>query len=144
MAARITDRQRKKIIADFLETESYNKTAKMNGISKDSVRRIVQNCDDFAEKAKLKKAENTADILAYMELKKQTVCEIIDKGLDELNNTDKLAAASPPQLTTMIGTLLDKWLPIRTNTFDTATEDDLSKSLKELAEELESDSSIKL
>ena len=33
MAARLTDRQKKKIVADYLETESYNATAKMNGVS---------------------------------------------------------------------------------------------------------------
>ena len=32
MAARLTDKQKKKIIADYLETESYNATAKKNGV----------------------------------------------------------------------------------------------------------------
>lgn len=109
MAARITDKKRKKIVADYLELGSYNATAKKNGVSKDSVKRIVQDCEDFAEKSQQKKDENTADILAYMESKRNIVCEIIDKGLTALNDPEKLATATPAQITTALGTLIDKF-----------------------------------
>lgn len=109
MAARITDKKRKKIVADYLELGSYNATAKKNGVSKDSVKRIIQNCEDFAEKSQQKKDENTADILAYMESKRNIVCEIIDKGLAALNDPEKLATATPSQITTALGTLIDKF-----------------------------------
>ena len=109
MAARITDKKRKKIVADYLELGSYNATAKKNGVSKDSVKRIVQDCEDFAEKSQQKKDENTADILAYMESKRNIVCEIIDKGLAALNDPEKLATATPAQITTALGTLIDKF-----------------------------------
>lgn len=52
-------------MADYLELGSYNAVAKLNGVSKDSVRRIVQDCDGFDQKAQQKKEENTADVLAY-------------------------------------------------------------------------------
>lgn len=109
MAARITDKKRKKIVVDYLELGSYNATAKKNGVSKDSVKRIIQNCEDFAEKSQQKKDENTADILAYMESKRNIVCEIIDKGLTALNDPEKLAMATPAQITTALGTLIDKF-----------------------------------
>ena len=48
MAARLTDRRKKKIVADYLETESYNATAKINGVSKDTVKRVVLGCEGFA------------------------------------------------------------------------------------------------
>ena len=53
--------------------------------------------------------ENTTDILAYMESQRKTVCEIIGKGLAALNDPDKLAEATPAQITTALGTLIDKW-----------------------------------
>lgn len=109
MAARLTDKQKKKIIADYMAVESYNAVAKMNGVSKDTVKRIIQNCEDFAQKAQQKKEENSHDILAYMESKKDIVCEILGKGLDALNGPDKLAEATPAQITTALGTLIDKW-----------------------------------
>lgn len=49
----------------------------------------------------------------------------------------KLADASPAQITTAIGTLIDKWAAISGAPGDTAKEDDLSRSLKELAKEME-------
>lgn len=139
MAARLTDKQKKKIIADYVELESYNAVAKRNGVSKDTVKRIVQNCEDIAQKTQQKKEENTADILAYMESQKQTVCEIIGKGLAVLNDPAKLAEATPAQITTALGTLIDKWVMVNGSSGTETKEDGLSASLRELAEELESD-----
>lgn len=65
------------------------------------------------------------------------VCEIISKGLQALNEPGKLADASPAQITTAIGTLIDKWAAISGAPGDTVKEDDLSRSLKELAKEME-------
>lgn len=113
MAARLTDRQKKKIVADYVELGSYNAVGKLNGVSKDTVKRIVQNCEDIAEKTKQKKEENTADILAYMESQKQLVCEIISKGLMALNDEEKMAGAPPSQITTALGTLIDKWAMVQ-------------------------------
>ena len=139
MAARLTDRKKKKIIADYLETESYNATAKKNGVCGQTVRRVVEESNGITENLKKKKEENTADILAYMESQKGIVCEILQKGLAALNSPDKLAEASPSQITTALGTLIDKWAMISGGTSDNAKEDELSKSLREMAEELESD-----
>lgn len=113
MAARLTDWQKKKIVADYVELGSYNAVGKLNGVSKDTVKRIVQNCEDIAEKTKQKKEENTADILAYMESQKQLVCEIISKGLMALNDEEKMACAQPSQITTALGTLIDKWAMVQ-------------------------------
>lgn len=139
MAARLTDKQKKKIIVDYVDNGSYNATAKINGVSKDTVKRVVKQSDDFAKKAQQKKEQNTADILAYMESKRDVVCEIIGKSLAALNSEDKLADASPAQITTALGTLIDKWAIISGGQSNTAKEDALSLSLKEMAKELQSD-----
>ena len=139
MAARLTDKQKKKIVADYLETESYNATAKMNGVCGQTVRRVVEESQGITENLKRKKEANTADILAYMESKRGVVCEIIEKGLAALNSEDKLADASPAQITTALGTLIDKWTTVSDGPADTAKEDELSKSLREMAEGLKSD-----
>jgi hypothetical protein len=139
MAARLTDKQKKKIIADYLETESYNATAKKNGVCGQTVRRVVEESNGITENLKRKKEENTADILAYMESQRGIVCEIISKGLMELNKPEKLAIATPAQITTALGTLIDKWTAISGGAADAAKEDDLSRSLREMARELDSD-----
>lgn len=139
MAARLTDKQKKKIVADYLESGSYRATGRKNGVADGTVKRIVLDCGDIEQKVARKKEENTADIMAYMERQRGVVCEIIGKGLEALNSPEKLAEATPTQITTAIGTLIDKWTAISGGPADTAKEDGLSQSLKELAKELESD-----
>lgn len=108
MAARLTDKQKKKIVADYLESQSVNTAAKMNGVSWDSAKKAIEEAGDIEKKLEEKKEQNTADILEYMESRKGLICEIIQKGLEALNKPGKLDEASPAQISTMIGTLLDK------------------------------------
>ena len=139
MAKRLTDRQKKKIVADYLESESFNATAKKNGVCGQTVRRVIEGSQGISENLKRKKEENPAGILAYMESQRGVVCEIIGKGLTVLNSPEKLETATPAQITTAIGTLIDKWAMVSGKPADAVKEDELSKSLKEMAEELESD-----
>lgn len=139
MAARLTDRKKKKIIADYLELGSYAATARKNKVSANTVRSIVLADPEFARKCEQKKEQNSADVLSYMEGKRDLVCDILEKGLLALNQEGKLAKSSPVQITTAIGTLIDKWVMIGGGPKDEAEEDDLSRSLRELGKGLESD-----
>lgn len=112
MAARLTDKQKKKIVADYVEIGSYNAVAKKNGVSNNTVKRLVEADEEMSQKVNDKKKENTADIINYLETKKAVVCEIIGKGLDVLNDPDKLASANPAQITTALGTLIDKFMGV--------------------------------
>ena len=136
MAARLTDKQKKKIVADYLETGSYNATAEKNGVCGHTVKRIVAECPEISEKLEQKKEDNTYDILAYMESKRGVVCAIIEKGLAALNDPEKLAEASPAQITTALGTLIDKWAPKGQPITgkDQVEDDPITKSLKEEAQ----------
>lgn len=116
MAARLTDRQKKKILADYVQTSNYCATAKLNGVSANTVKKIVQTNADIAEKLIRKKEENTADVLTYMESQRDVVCQIIGKGLAVLNDPAKLEEATPSQITTAIGTLIDKWTLLQEKT----------------------------
>lgn len=116
MAARLTDRQKKKILADYVQTNNYCATAKINGVSANTVKKIVQTNADIAEKLIRKKEENTADVLTYMESQRDVVCQIIGNGLAVLNDPAKLAEATPSQITTAIGTLIDKWTLLQEKT----------------------------
>lgn len=135
MANRLTDKQKKKIVADYLELGSYNATANRNGVSNHTVKRVVLEVPDLSQKVKQKKAENTADILAYMESQRGLVCEIIGKGLAVLNDEEKLREATPAQITTALGTLIDKWA-LKGQLIsgkDQVEDDPITKSLKEEA-----------
>lgn len=111
MAAQLTDKQKKKIVADYLETESYRAAARRNGVSDGTVKRVILDCGEFERLSAQKKEENTADIIAYMESRKDKVCEIIDVSLEVL--PDKITnAKTAADVTTALGTILDKWAAI--------------------------------
>jgi hypothetical protein len=133
VAARLTDKQKKKIIADYVELGSYNAVAKKNKVSKDSVRRTVMNSNDFAQKAQHKKEENTADILSYMDRQKERVCDIIDIALETL--PEKIInARTASEVTTALGTLIDKFAPrdkYGKDEYKNSDDDPITKALKE-------------
>ena len=111
MAARLTDKQKKKIVADYLELGSYNAAAKLNGVSNRTVKRVVLEVPEMSEKVKQKKEENTADILAYMEAQKNRVCEIIDISLEVLPEKIRNAKTAA-DVTTAMGTVISKWAEV--------------------------------
>lgn len=77
------------------------------------MRRIIAANPDFSRKAQQKNDENTADVLAHMDAKKETVNEIIDKALDVLNDKRKLESTGAMQLATMLGIIIDKFTGTR-------------------------------
>lgn len=113
MAARLTDRQKKKILADYVQTNNYCATAKINGVSATTVKNLVRANADIVKKCEQKKEENTADVMKYMNDHKNLVCSFIGKGLEMLNDPEKLAAANLSQITTAMGTLIDKWAMVQ-------------------------------
>ena len=114
MGKRLTDLEKKKIIADYTENENYSETSRINGVSVDTVKRIVLNesNDEILKKSKEKKEKNTQDILEYMDSKVDKQREIIDLALDvlkeKLENPDLLTNIK--DVATVYGVIIDKAL----------------------------------
>lgn len=109
MAARLTDRQKKKILADYVECGSYNETAKMNGVSRNTVKNIVMADKENATKCQQKKEQNTLDMLAYMDSRKEQAQGVIDDYLEALANPEKIASAKLSEIATALGIVVDKF-----------------------------------
>ena len=139
MAARLMDKQKKKIIADYIQLESYRAAARLNGVSDGTVKRVVEECGEIEQKIAQKKEENTADILEYMERQKNSICEILDICLNELRNPEKYAKVPPQQIATTMAILIDKYTAdtVKPPDEQLMEDDALTASLKELARELE-------
>ena len=114
MAKRLTDKDKNKIIADYIENQNYSETARINNVGVNTVKRLVlsQDNEEIARKSKQKKEENTKDILEYMDKIAEKQKKIIDLSLEVLE--EKL---SNPDLFTNIrdvaivyGTIFDKSL----------------------------------
>lgn len=135
MAPRQTDKQKKQIIADYVELENYSAVGRMHGVSDVTVRNIVKADKKTSEKIERKKEENTRDVLAFMETRRDKVCEIIDLGLELL--PEKLKGANAVQIATVLGIIIDKFTMSGTMRAGLETEEDpLTRSLREEAERL--------
>ena len=107
--AKITDRQRKKIIADYVQIENYSAVARLHGVTRNTVKAIVLADKGTAEKCRLKKAENTVAVLEHMSRQKDKVCGLLDRLIDAMDDPVKMDCSTLPQLATALGILVDKY-----------------------------------
>ena len=131
MAARITDKQKKRIIADYIETGSYNRTAKINGVALNTVKNIVLANEDIAEMCNQKKEQNRLDMLAFMDSRKEKMQEAIDLHLAALTDPEKIKAGTLSQVATSFGIIVDK------ATKNTANDSDSMNKLDNLLKEFQ-------
>lgn len=128
MAKHLTDREKKKIIADYVELESYNSVAKKHNVSATTVKNTVLKNNESVKKCEQKKEQNTADILEFMDKKKDDVCSIISLYLSELQNSDKLQRASIQSIATSLGIVIDKFTKDAQKQSDTSLFDAIAKA----------------
>jgi len=112
---KLTDKQKKKIIADYIENNNYSETARMNNVSVNTVKSIVIKNDEVAKKCKRKKEKNTQSTLDYMQTQHETKKRILDKLLKAIehkaDNVDDMFT-NIRDLATAYGILLDKELKV--------------------------------
>lgn len=138
--AKLTDKQRKRIIADRVDGLSLRKLADKYHVSVSTIRNVLESDTEIAQKCTHKKEENSADILAHMEAKRDKVNEIIDVYLERLLDPEILTKATPSQLTTALGTLIDKFTMLGVvKTGAKREEDPLTKALREEAERMQNE-----
>lgn len=106
MAPRLTDKQKKRIISDYVNIGSYNTVGKMHGISATTVKNVVLKNAETVGLCEQKKKQNTMDMLEFLESRKQKTQDIIDQLLECM--PDKIPKASLVQIVTAYGVLVDK------------------------------------
>ena len=92
---RIEQERRMKILADYTLEGSYRAAARKNGVSPDTVRRIVRENPDMVKVADTQKNARARDLMSYMQGKADTVCDIIDNGLGVLSDPERMKEAAP-------------------------------------------------
>ena len=135
---KLTDRQKKKIIADYVDNGNYSETARLNNVSDMTVKRLVENNEDVLKKVEQKKEENTQDMLSYLESKKEDKKRVIDLCFRALE--DKLADpdifTSVKDIVTVYGIIVDKDLKFmemqnsKINNSEITKVDELLKEIK--------------
>ena len=110
MAARLTDKQKKKIIADYVESGSYRATAKKFGVSDNTVRKICNADSQIAQKCEEKRDQNTAEILDYLDSRKEKAKDVLDAYIEALKKPEKIEAAKLSEIATAMGIVIDKFI----------------------------------
>lgn len=141
---RLTDKQKKKIVADYIECGNYSEVGRWHKITPQYVRKLVLNDSDSFNQLKQKKERDTADIISYMGSKTESVKRFSDYVLDErlnpLTNREELDGLLLPQLATVFGVTIDKMLKVKELSIKTAIEqkqpnNGLTAAIRESAQE---------
>lgn len=131
--AKLTDKQKKKIIADYVETQNYSETARLNNVSDMTVKRLVDNNDEVLKNVEQKKQENTQSTIEYMQTQHESKKRILDKILkaieEKADNIDMFTNIK--DLATAYGIILDKELKFMEMQRGNANNEELNK-VKEL------------
>ena len=113
---KLTDLQKKKIIADYIDNQNLSETARMNNVKAMTVKRLIDSDydKDLLEKVKQKKEENTLTTLEYMDKQHETKKRIMDKLLKgiETKAEDIDMFTNIKDLATAYGIILDKELKV--------------------------------
>jgi len=129
MAKRLTDKEKKKIVASYVEMGSFRAVSRKHGIAPVTVKRICEASGDLAQKVAEKKRQNTEDVLLHMDKQKAEVCEVLDTYLKALKDPDKIRKAGVLQIATAMGIVIDKYTA-------TATQDRALDRLDEVLEKI--------
>ena len=132
---KLTDRQKKKIIADYVDNGNYSETARINGVNKSTVQRLISKNQEVQQKAQEKKEENTQDMLQYLESKKEDKKRVIELCFKALE--DKLASpdmfTSVRDIAMVYGIIVDKDLKIKEIEATKNNVEDINKNISNIA-----------
>ena len=111
---KLTDKEKKLIIADYVELGNYSQVAKKHNTTDTTVRRIVSQDKDTLKRVEQKKEDNIEDVLSYLdslsELKKEIFLLSLEAVRDKLKNPDMFTNVK--DIITVFGILTDKELKI--------------------------------
>ena len=111
---KLTNKERKKILADYINNNNYRETARINNVAVNTVKNIVlaQDSKEFAKICTQKKEEETKDILKYMDTIYEKQKNIIDLSLSALEEKLKKPDmfTNVKDIATVYGVIFDKAL----------------------------------
>ncbi len=107
---KLTDKEKKKIIADYINCQNYSETGRKNGVSRTTVRKLVKSDPGSCEKLQQKRDENTLEVLEYFqqqhEIKKRTLVKLLEAMEKKAETVDMFTNIR--DLATAYGIILDK------------------------------------
>ena len=109
MSCKLTDEERKQIIADRASGMTYKALAGKYGVAQNTIFQIVKKGPELREECEKKHRETCKDIFEYMDSRKEKAISVLDLAFESLQNPEKYQRASVQSIATMIGIILDKY-----------------------------------
>lgn len=110
MAKRLTDKEKKKIIAYYIECQNLRETARKFNVSPDTVKRLTKENKDIEQNLSEKKEENTKSVLNELDKTKNKRINLLNKMIDKMeekvDNVDMFTNVK--DLATAYGIIVDK------------------------------------
>lgn len=137
---KLTDKQKKLIIADYLECQNYREVARKHNKCVNTIRNVVNADKNIEKKLTQKREENTEDILGYLGEQNGRIKRVLEsllRGIEtKANNlTEK---DNIRDLTTAYGIIVDKqlkWLEVQRGTGNSEQLTKVQELLSKLDEE---------
>lgn len=137
---KLTDKEKKRMIADYIECQNYSEVARKYKRSVPTIKRVVLADEQILKKVKLKKEENTLDTLDYIMSLKEQKTRLLNKLLNAMENkvddTNNKIKQNMKDLATAYGIILDKDMKILEIQRGSANSEQLTK-VQELLNKLD-------
>lgn len=108
---KLTDKQKKQIVADYVDVGSYRAAARKNNVSPNTVKRLVGEDKETAQKCAQKKDQNTVEILEALGDQTPKVIAFCEASLDRLLEVLPYAK-NVRDIATAVGIMIDKYTGI--------------------------------
>lgn len=110
MAKRLSDKEKKEIIAYYIECQNLRETARKFNVSPDTVKRLTKENKDIEQNLSEKKEENTKSVLNELDKTKNKRINLLNKMIDKMEekveNIDMFTNVK--DLATAYGIIVDK------------------------------------
>lgn len=108
--AKLSEIEKGKILSDRLEGASIRRLAEKYNVSTATIQRVVKSDTEMSQKVTEKKKKNTAEILDYLDSRKEQAKDVLDAYIEALKKPEKIQAAKLSEIATAMGIVIDKFI----------------------------------
>lgn len=106
----LSDKEKKKIIARYIELQNYRACSREFGIGESTIRKIVKSNPDITSKCAKKREQNSKEMIEFLDTEKGRAQELLVSIMNEMGNRSKLERAGIKDLATAFGIIVDKFV----------------------------------
>lgn len=133
---KLTDKQHKQIIARYAECGNYRQVAREFGVSVNCIRSHVQGDKESARIITQKKEQNTQDVFAFLDSRKDMFMKAVDVCFQVISDPERYNRTSPQAAATTMGILIDKYTTLAQISQQNGAGNELLQSLADLESRL--------